>query len=135
MSMSSAGFVSAGRGPSAGARLASDRGWAASSPSISPSSGAAAARPSSGSVAVGSSESAPARDRRARAWYSGPCLRGSAYSFGLIVQYVPLDAPYQVPPDHSGSNGSSSATSYVVEPGVARFDGRDRPLPRRGPSP
>ena len=24
--------------------------------------------------------------RRARAWYSGPCLRGSAYSFGLIVQ-------------------------------------------------
>ena len=33
--------------------------------------------------------------RRARAWYSGPCLRGSAYSFGLIVQYVPLDVPYQ----------------------------------------
>jgi len=29
----------------------------------------------------------------------------------LIVQYVPLDAPYHVPPDHSGSNGSSSATS------------------------
>ena len=24
--------------------------------------------------------------RAARAWYSGPCLRGSAYSFGLIVQ-------------------------------------------------
>ena len=36
--------------------------------------------------------------RRARRWYSGPCLRGSAYSFGLSVQYVPLDVPYQVPP-------------------------------------
>ena len=30
----------------------------------------------------------PARIDRAR--YSGPCLRGSAYSFGLRVQYVPL---------------------------------------------
>ena len=43
--------------------------------------------------------------RRARAWYSGPCLRGSAYSFGLSVQYVPLVVPYQLAPPQSGSNG------------------------------
>ena len=46
------------------------------------------------------------RSRRARAWYSGPCLRGSAYSFGFIVQYVPLVVPYQLAPPQSGSNGS-----------------------------
>ena len=46
--------------------------------------------------------SAPAR--RARAWYSGPCLRGSAYSLGLIVQYVPDVVPYQDAPPQSGSN-------------------------------
>ena len=28
----------------------------------------------------------PPAGRRARRWYSGPCFRGSAYSFGLIVQ-------------------------------------------------
>ena len=52
---------------------------------------------------------ASARDRaarRARAWYSGPCLRGSAYSFGLSVQYVPLVVPYQLAPPQSGSNGA-----------------------------
>ena len=56
------------------------------------------------------SGAAPPR-RRALAWYSGPCLRGSAYSFGLIVQYVPLVVPYQEAPDHSGSYGSCSAKS------------------------
>jgi hypothetical protein len=49
--------------------------------------------------------------RRARARYSGPCLRGSAYSLGLIVQYVPLDSPYHDPPDQSGSKGSWTASS------------------------
>ena len=44
--------------------------------------------------------------RRARAWYSGPCLRGSAYSRGLSVQYVPDVGPYQAPPSQSGSSGS-----------------------------
>ena len=43
----------------------------------------------------------PAAARRARAWYSGPCLRGSAYSFGLSVQYVPLVVPYQLAPPQS----------------------------------
>ena len=46
--------------------------------------------------------------RLARAWYSGPCLRGSAYSFGLSVQYVPLVVPYQLAPRQSGSNGPSA---------------------------
>ena len=70
--------------------------------------------------------------RRARAWYSGPCLRGSAYSFGLSVQYVPLVVPYQLAPRQSGSNGPS-APSYDVDPRVAllRFV---RPL-RFGASP
>ena len=38
-----------------------------------------------GSVAAGRQPRRRPR-RRARAWYSGPCLRGSAYSLGLIVQ-------------------------------------------------
>ena len=66
--------------------------------------------------------------RLARAWYSGPCLRGSAYSFGLSVQYVPLVVPYQLAPRQSGSNGPSTP-SYEVDPSVAlfRFVLRDRP--------
>ena len=56
----------------------------------------------------------------ALAWYSGPCLRGSAYSFGLIVQYVPDVVPYHDAPPQSGSNGSLSASSYDVDPSVAR---------------
>lgn len=55
--------------------------------------------------------SALAASRRPRAWYSGPCLRGSANSFGLRVQYVPDEPPYQLAPSHSGSNGSRSAPS------------------------
>ena len=80
-----------------------------------------------------SSRIQPSRDRarRARAWYYGPCLRGSAYSFGLIVQYVPLDAPDHVAPVQPGSNGSWSAPSYDVEPGVAVVAGPFRDGPRR----
>src|SRR6476619_5550063 len=74
---------------------------------------------------------ASAWSRRALAWYSGPCLRGSAYSFGLIVQYVPLAAPYQPAPLQPGSNGSSSPGSYNVEYGVALFGDRRRPDGRR----
>ncbi|HEX2755208.1 MAG TPA: hypothetical protein VHM48_07075, partial [Candidatus Limnocylindrales bacterium] len=37
---------------------------------------------------------------------------------------MPLDAPYQVAPLQPGSNGSWSAPSYDVEPGVAVFAGR-----------
>ena len=70
----------------------------------------------------------PPAARRARAWYSGPCLRGSAYSLGLIVQYVPLVVPYQLAPPQSGSNGPASAPSYDVEPSVALL----RPRPLRG---
>jgi hypothetical protein len=80
-------------------------------------------------VSVAASQPGASGRRRARAWYSGPCFRGSAYSLGLIVQYVPLVVPYHDPPDHSGSNGSKSASSYVVEPGVAR---PGRSLPGRG---
>ena len=54
---------------------------------------------------------ASARARLARAWYSGPCLRGSAYSRGLSVQYVPDDVPYQLAPVQPGSNGSPSTPS------------------------
>ena len=68
------------------------------------------ATPSGGSPSPSKIEPSPA-DRRARRWYSGPCLRGSAYSFGLIVQYVPLEVPYHEPPLQPGSNGSSSAGS------------------------
>ena len=57
--------------------------------------------------------------RRARAWYSGPCLRGSAYSRGLIVQYVPDDGPYHAPPSHSGSSGVSAPRRRSSSPGVA----------------
>ena len=70
--------------------------------------------------------------RRARAWYSGPCLRGSAYSLGLSVQYVPLVVPYQLAPPQSGSNGPSTP-SYEVEPRVAFFGGRSER--RRDPPP
>ena len=63
--------------------------------------------------------------RRARAWYSGPCLRGSAYSLGFSVQYVPLVVPYQLAPRQSGSNGPSTP-SYEVEPSVALFRLRSR---------
>ena len=83
------------------------------------------------SAAVVPSRIQPSRDRRARAWYSGPCLRGSAYSFGLIVQYVPLDAPYHVAPVQPGSKGSLSAPSYDVEPGVAVGAGPRRADDRR----
>jgi hypothetical protein len=47
-------------------------------------------------------------------------LRGSANSFGLIVQYVPDEPPYQLAPSHSGSNGSNSAPSYEVDVGLRR---------------
>ena len=77
---------------------------------------------------------ARAAARRARAWYSGPCLRGSAYSFGLIVQYVPLVVPYQLAPPQSGSNGPASAPSYEVEPSVA-LPRRRVPARRRPPAP
>ena len=65
------------------------------------SASCAAAGPVAASVAGDGADAAdpPARDvRRARAWYSGPCLRGSAYSLGLVVQYVPLEVPYQLAP-------------------------------------
>ena len=100
----------------------------------SPSGGDASGEDGSAGASLPGSSSMiqrPAADRRARRWYSGPCLRGSAYSFGLIVQYVPLEAPYQVAPVQPGSNGSSSAASYEVEPGVARFEGRRRAPARR----
>src|SRR4029077_15056552 len=73
------------------------------------------------SAASGGGKACPATGRvarRARAWYSGPCLRGSAYSFGLRVQYVPLVVPYQLAPRQSGSNGPSTP-SYEVDPSVA----------------
>ena len=56
--------------------------------------------------------------RRPRARYSGPCLRGSAYSRGFTVQYVPESAPTHAAPSQTGS--SSAAPSYVVDPGCAR---------------
>ena len=56
-----------------------------------------------------------------------PCLRGSAYSLGLSVQYVPLVVPYQLAPRQSGSNGPSTP-SYEVEPSVRLACG----LRRRG---
>ncbi len=73
----------------------------------------AAASPGAVEVAGPPSPSAPRswEARRARAWYSGPCLRGSAYSRGLIVQYVFDDGPYHAPPSHSGSSGVSFASS------------------------
>lgn len=63
----------------------------------------------------------PRPARRARAWYSGPCFRGSAYSLGLIVQYVPDVVPYHEAPPQSGENASGSTSSYEVEPSVAFF--------------
>ena len=106
---------SAGRRPSAGA--------------CSPGSSAVSAAASGSGAPVAGAGSPPrARAaRRARAWYSGPCLRGSAYSFGFSVQYVPLVVPYQLAPPQSGSNGSASAPSYEVEPNVALFGARGFP--------
>ena len=63
----------------------------------------------------------------ARARYSGPCFRGSAYSRGLTCQYSPLVGPYQDAPAQVGS-AASRASSYVVEPKVAFFAGRRRPV-------
>ena len=74
-----------------------------------------------------------ARRRRPRIWYSGPCLRGSAYSLGFSVQYVPDVVPYHDAPPQSGSNGSPSAPSYEVEPSVALFGGRSA-VPSRSPA-
>src|SRR5690349_12105369 len=98
---------------------------AAAGPAVSPIGGLAAsplALASSVASSVASSlapaSPTPRVARRARAWYSGPCFRGSAYSRGLIVQYVPEDGPYHAPPSQSGSSGSA-ASSYVVEPGLA----------------
>ena len=107
------------------------RGASPDGPSDGSSSGASAGSSSGASAGSSSRTQPPDAERRARRWYSGPCLRGSAYSFGLIVQYVPLEAPYHVAPVQPGSKGSSSAASYEVEPGVARFDGRRRPPVRR----
>ena len=95
--------------------------------------------------------------RRARAWYSGPCLRGSAYSRGLIVQYVPEAGPYQPRPATPGRaasrrlrrtwsirgsrSASSGAGSRAPRAGGGEPGGRDRsPLvahsvPARGPAP
>ncbi len=74
-------------------------------------SSAAVASLAAVSPGVGGVPARPAAARRARAWYSGPCLRGSAYSFGLMVQYVPLVVPYQLAPPQSGSNWLASAPS------------------------
>ena len=79
---------------------------------------------------LGPSSPRSCRALRARAWYSGPCLRGSAYSFGLSVQYVPDVVPYHDAPPQSGSNVSGSTSSYDVEPSVAFF-GRRCPDRRR----
>ena len=76
----------------------------AGSPGSPGSPGASGGASASGPGTDGSAPRARAA-RRARAWYSGPCLRGSAYSFGLSVQYVPLVVPYQLAPPQSGSNG------------------------------
>ena len=74
------------------------RSGAPAAVSVSPGTGSASAAP----------ENRDRVARRARAWYSGPCLRGSAYSFGLSVQYVPLVVPYQLAPRQSGSKGPST---------------------------
>ena len=96
-----------------------------------------------GSPVRGAAASATAAAaRRARAWYSGPCLRGSAYSFGLIVQYVPLVVPYQLAPPQSGSNGlrrRRRTRSSRASPCSAAVGGRDargrRRRPRSGAAP
>src|SRR6185503_8275770 len=61
---------------------------ASASSNAGPGSRAGSARSSSGPTPSPSPSRTgpPPADRRARRWYSGPCLRGSAYSFGLIVQ-------------------------------------------------
>src|SRR5262245_57207517 len=109
-----AGAASAadGAGP-APVQVASGRdGPACPAPSSDGSSGPGPA--SAPAPASSSSRIQPPAARRARRWYSGPCLRGSAHSLGLIVQYVPLAAPYQPAPLQPGSNGSSSPGSYDV---------------------
>ena len=66
---------------------------------VSSELGARSSGRSGGSSAAPVASAAPSSAARlARAWYSGPCLRGSAYSFGLSVQYVPLVVPYQLAP-------------------------------------
>ncbi len=112
-------------------------GWGGTPGASAAGSGAASVEASGGvGVGPGSSRSsgtspraAAAAARRARAWYSGPCLRGSAYSLGLSVQYVPEVVPYHDAPPQSGSNGSASAPSYDVEPRVALLVGRPSPFP------
>jgi len=54
---------------------------------------------------------------------------------GLIVQYVPLAAPYQPAPLQPGSNGSPSVPSYEVEPIVAFGRPRREPRLDRGAAP
>ncbi len=70
------------------------------------------------------------RRARARARYSGPCLRGSAYSRGLIVQNVPDRWPYQAPPSQAGSNGRLGGLVVGRGPGRGLAGSR-----RRGRSP
>ena len=53
----------------------------------------------------------PAATRRARAGTRGRACAGRRTPCGLIVQYVPLDAPYHGAAVQPGSNGSSSAAS------------------------
>ena len=98
---------SAGSAPGASAPAPFADGSAAVSRVAAP---AAAEGPADAAASDVPSASARAA-RRARAWYSGPCFRGSAYSRGLIVQYVRDDGPYQEPPSHSGSSGASAASS------------------------
>ena len=71
-----------------------------------------------GSSSVSPCVSVSVAGRRARCWYSGPCLRGSAYSRGLTIQYSPLEGPYHEAPLQVGSL-TSRASSYEVEPIVA----------------
>src|SRR5690242_14776760 len=78
---------SLGSGPAVGASLGASVGSSASAASVSDGAASMVLRRRSA--------------RRARAWYSGPCLRGSAYSFGLSVQYVPELVPYHEAPPQS----------------------------------
>ena len=89
-----------------------------SSPSASASGAAPAGRVGrAGAVGgraasrVGSASSSAPAARRARARYSGPCLRGSAYSRGLIVQYVPEFGSVPGAALPAGSSGVSAASS------------------------
>ncbi len=115
-----AGRVAGGTSPARGAAVVLARVSSAAALSVAVGSVAVprSADPVGSATAAGSAAaaaraacSALAASRRPRAWYSGPCLRGSANSFGLSVQYVPDEPPYQLAPSHSGSNGSRSAPS------------------------